>query len=49
MTAKHQFGTRAVHAGQTPDPTTGAVMVPIYATSTYAYSNPLWTPGLCCA
>jgi cystathionine beta-lyase/cystathionine gamma-synthase len=30
------FGTRAIHAGQTPDPTTGAVMTPIYATSTYA-------------
>ncbi len=40
MTAKHQFGTRAVHAGQTPDPTTGAVMVPIYATSTYAQQSP---------
>jgi cystathionine beta-lyase/cystathionine gamma-synthase len=30
------FSTRAVHAGQRPDPTTGAVMVPIYQTSTYA-------------
>ncbi len=30
------FSTRAVHAGQTPDPLTGAVNVPIYATSTYA-------------
>ena len=30
------FGTRAIHAGQTPEPTTGAVMVPIYQTSTYA-------------
>lgn len=30
------FSTRAVHAGQEPDPTTGAVMVPIYQTSTYA-------------
>ncbi len=30
------FATRAVHAGQEPDPTTGAVMVPIYQTSTYA-------------
>ena len=29
------FGTRAVHAGQSPDPTTGAVMTPIYQTSTY--------------
>jgi cystathionine gamma-lyase len=30
------FSTRAVHAGQEPDPTTGAVMMPIYQTSTYA-------------
>ena len=30
------FGTRAIHAGQAPDPTTGAVMMPIYQTSTYA-------------
>jgi cystathionine beta-lyase/cystathionine gamma-synthase len=30
------FSTRAVHAGQEPDPTTGAVIVPIYQTSTYA-------------
>jgi len=30
------FGTRAVHAGQEPDPGTGAVMTPIYQTSTYA-------------
>jgi len=29
------FATRAIHAGQAPDPTTGAVTVPIYATSTY--------------
>lgn len=40
MTTKHQFGTRAIHAGQEPDPTTGAVMQPIYATSTYAQSSP---------
>ncbi len=32
--------TRAIHAGQSPDPTTGAVMPPIYATSTYAQSKP---------
>lgn len=31
-----QFETRAIHAGQAPDPTTGAVVVPIYQTSTYA-------------
>ncbi len=30
------FATRAIHAGQDPDPTTGSVVVPIYATSTYA-------------
>lgn len=32
--------TRAIHAGQTPDPSTGAVMTPIYATSTYVQSSP---------
>lgn len=32
--------TRAIHAGQKPDETTGAVMTPIYATSTYAQSSP---------
>lgn len=31
----HGFGTRAVHAGQHPDPTTGAIMTPVYQTSTY--------------
>nr|WP_298728841.1 PLP-dependent aspartate aminotransferase family protein [uncultured Steroidobacter sp.] len=35
-----RFGTRCIHAGQTPDPSTGAVMPPIYATSTYAQSSP---------
>ncbi len=40
MTTKHAFSTRAIHAGQEPDPTTGAVMPPIYATSTYAQSSP---------
>jgi cystathionine gamma-lyase len=34
------FGTRAIHAGQSPDPTTGAVMTPIYYTSTYAQAAP---------
>jgi cystathionine gamma-lyase len=34
------FSTRAVHAGQQHDPSTGAVMTPIYATSTYAQSSP---------
>lgn len=40
MTTRHHFGTRAIHAGQDPDPTTGAVMQPIYATSTYAQASP---------
>ena len=34
------FSTRTIHAGQHPDPSTGAVMVPIYATSTYAQESP---------
>lgn len=34
------FSTRTIHGGQYPDPTTGAVMVPIYATSTYAQTSP---------
>lgn len=34
------FGTRAIHAGQSPDPTTGAVMTPVYYTSTYAQTAP---------
>ena len=34
------FGTRAIHAGQKPDPVTGAVMTPIYYTSTYAQEAP---------
>ena len=34
------FSTRCVHAGQSPDPTTGAVMMPIYATSTFVQSSP---------
>ncbi len=36
----HGLGTRAIHAGQSPDPSTGAVMTPIYATSTYVQSSP---------
>ena len=34
------FATRAIHAGQAPDPTTGAIMTPIYATSTYVQDSP---------
>ncbi len=40
MKHKHQLATRAIHAGQTPDPTTGAIMTPIYATSTYVQKSP---------
>jgi cystathionine gamma-lyase len=36
----HRFATRAIHAGQSPDPSTGAVMPPIYVTSTYAQTSP---------
>ncbi|MEV8443212.1 cystathionine gamma-synthase [Actinosynnema sp. NPDC051121] len=35
-TGQYGFATRAIHAGQDPDPTTGSVIVPIHATSTYA-------------
>ena len=38
--AAHGLGTLAIHAGQAPDPSTGAVMTPIYATSTYVQSSP---------
>jgi cystathionine gamma-lyase len=34
------LGTRAIHAGQSPDPSTGAIMTPIYATSTYVQKSP---------
>lgn len=37
---QHKLATRAIHAGQSPDPSTGAVMTPIYATSTYVQSSP---------
>lgn len=37
---EHGFSTRAIHAGQEPDPTTGATIVPIYATSTYTQAAP---------
>jgi cystathionine gamma-lyase len=37
---KRRFATRAIHGGQHPDPLTGAVMPPIYATSTYVQSSP---------
>jgi len=42
MTQSNQLGfaTRCIHAGQEPDPTTGAVMTPIYTTSTYVQQSP---------
>src|SRR6266478_3021797 len=40
MKKEQGFATRAIHAGQEPDPTTGAVMTPIYATSTYVQESP---------
>ena len=42
----HRFATRAIHAGQSPDPSTGAIMPPIYATSTYVQSSPGVHKGL---
>lgn len=40
MKTKGGFSTRAIHAGQAPDPSTGAIMPPIYATSTYVQRSP---------
>src|ERR1700753_582672 len=37
---KGHFETRAIHAGQEPDPTTGAIMTPVYLTSTYVQESP---------
>ena len=37
---KMGFSTRAIHAGQEPDPTTGAIMTPVYLTSTYVQESP---------
>ncbi|TFH87231.1 cystathionine gamma-synthase [Billgrantia azerbaijanica] len=37
---RHRLATRAIHAGQAPDPSTGAIMTPIYATSTYVQESP---------
>ena len=42
----HKLGTLAIHAGQPPDPATGAVITPIYATSTYAQQSPGVHKGL---
>jgi cystathionine gamma-lyase len=38
--SKHKFGTKAIHAGAEPDPSTGAIMTPIYQTSTYVQESP---------
>ena len=40
MKSDSRFGTKAIHAGQEPDPTTGAIMTPIYQTSTYVQEWP---------
>ena len=45
-TTKPGFATRVIHAGQAPDPSTGAIMPPIYATSTYVQSSPGVHKGL---
>ncbi len=44
--SKHALATRAIHAGQTPDPSTGAVITPIYANSTYLHESPGVHKGL---
>lgn len=40
MNKNNHFDTKAIHGGQSPDPVTGAIMTPIYATSTYVQSSP---------
>lgn len=40
VTGNLGFSTRAIHAGQSPDPTTGAIMTPLYLTSTYVQESP---------
>jgi len=42
---KQGFGSRAIHAGQRPDPTTGAIMTPVYFSSTYVQEEPAKTKG----
>lgn len=44
--AKNHIATRVIHAGQSPDPSTGAIMPPIYATSTYVQESPGVHKGL---
>ena len=38
--SNHKFGTKAIHAGAEPDPSTGAIMTPIFQTSTYVQESP---------
>ncbi|MGI6303571.1 MAG: hypothetical protein ACOX52_21295 [Verrucomicrobiota bacterium] len=40
----HGFGTKALHAGQQPDPATGARAVPIYQTTSYQFRDPSMPP-----
>lgn len=40
MKKQHNIATRVIHAGQSPDPSTGAIMTPIYQTSTYVQDSP---------
>ena len=44
--SKQHFATRVIHAGQSPDPSTGAIMPPIYATSTFVQQSPGVHKGL---
>jgi len=46
LSDKHDFATRVIHAGQSPDPSTGAIMPPIYATSTFVQQSPGVHKGL---
>ena len=46
LAPRHGFATRVVHAGQSPDPSTGAVVQPIYANSTYVHASPGVHQGL---
>ncbi|MGZ3722535.1 MAG: PLP-dependent transferase, partial [Bdellovibrionales bacterium] len=39
-TKEQGFETRAIHAGQAPDPSNGAIMTPVYLTSTYVQASP---------
>ena len=43
---RSHFATRVIHSGQVPDPSTGAVMTPIYTTSTYRQESPGVHKGL---